>query len=80
MLADLSVNALIDGEGHVRSVIVKRPGYGTLGRILTVNTNAYQITIPDTIIRHYDGMSSVFKSLASVNSYYFRTVGEYQIL
>ncbi|KAF5361966.1 hypothetical protein D9756_002190 [Leucocoprinus leucothites] len=54
-----AVPAISSGQtsiaGHVQSVIVKRPNYGTLSvRTLAVLTNAYETTIPDEIIRHYD--------------------------
>ncbi|KAF9454403.1 argonaute-like protein [Macrolepiota fuliginosa MF-IS2] len=52
------------GRGHVRSVIVKRPGYGQAGRALTVNVNAYQINIPEETIRHYDAISPESESVA----------------
>lgn len=64
----LPLYTLIVAEGHVRSLIVKRPGYGTLAvRTLTVNVNAYEVTIPDEIIRHYDGMPSILVNLKHAN-------------
>ncbi|KAF7770313.1 hypothetical protein Agabi119p4_6287 [Agaricus bisporus var. burnettii] len=51
--------AVQDGQtsvaGRVRSIIVKRPNYGKLSlRPLTVFVNAYEITVPEELIRHYD--------------------------
>lgn len=40
---------------HVQTVGVKRPGYGTAGRPITVIANAFETPIPGKIIRHYDG-------------------------
>ncbi|KIK63449.1 hypothetical protein GYMLUDRAFT_163093 [Collybiopsis luxurians FD-317 M1] len=39
---------------HVRTVGVRRPGFGTAGRKINVFTNAVEATIPDCIIYHYD--------------------------
>ncbi|KNZ77926.1 Protein argonaute-2 [Termitomyces sp. J132] len=45
-------------SAHVKTVGVRRPGYGTAGRQLAIVTNSIVTTIPDTIIRHYDDFSS----------------------
>ncbi|VDC01533.1 unnamed protein product [Peniophora sp. CBMAI 1063] len=42
----------------VRSVGVKRPGYGSAGRPLTITTNHFATDIPESIIYHYDAISS----------------------
>ncbi|KAG6902071.1 hypothetical protein C0995_004769 [Termitomyces sp. Mi166 len=42
------------GSSHLRTVGVRRPGYGAAGRSLAIVTNSFVTTIPDTIIRHYD--------------------------
>ena len=34
---------------------VKRPGYGTGGRVVDTTVNAFDLCIPDGIIYHYDG-------------------------
>ncbi|KIM43534.1 hypothetical protein M413DRAFT_25887 [Hebeloma cylindrosporum] len=39
---------------HVKTVGVKRPGYGTGGRTVDTIVNAFDIRIPDGIIYHYD--------------------------
>jgi eukaryotic translation initiation factor 2C len=34
---------------------VKRPGYGTAGRAVTVYSNFFRISLPESVIHHYDG-------------------------
>ncbi|TFK35934.1 argonaute-like protein [Crucibulum laeve] len=38
----------------IKSIGVRRPGYGTAGRHITVHTNAFVTSIPDSNIYHYD--------------------------
>ncbi|KAG1790006.1 uncharacterized protein HD556DRAFT_756886 [Suillus plorans] len=40
---------------HVQAVGVKRPGYGTAGRAVTVFSNFFKISLPESVIHHYDG-------------------------
>lgn len=40
---------------HVTTVGVKRPSYGTSGRIMPIFVNSFVTTIPEDIIHHYDG-------------------------
>lgn len=40
---------------HIRTLGVKRPGFGTGGRVIQVIVNAFQTTITDNIIYQYDG-------------------------
>jgi len=40
---------------HVETIGVRRPGFGTSGRSITVTTNHFPCVIPDGIIHHYDG-------------------------
>ena len=40
---------------HITTVGVKRPGYGTGGRMLPIYVNSFATTIPEDIIHHYDG-------------------------
>lgn len=40
---------------HVQAVGVKRPGYGTAGRAVTVYSNFFKISLPESVIHHYDG-------------------------
>ncbi|KAF9480194.1 argonaute-like protein [Pholiota conissans] len=42
---------------HVKTVGVKRPGFGTSGRIVPTVINAFSTTIPDGIIYHYDAVN-----------------------
>lgn len=39
---------------HVQAVGVKRPGYGTAGRAVTVYSNFFKISLPESVIHHYD--------------------------
>ncbi|KAG6823785.1 hypothetical protein H0H92_009049 [Tricholoma furcatifolium] len=38
----------------IKTIGVKRPGFGTAGKKLEVVTNSYEINHPDVLIRHYD--------------------------
>ncbi|EIW84641.1 argonaute-like protein [Coniophora puteana RWD-64-598 SS2] len=40
---------------HVQALGVKRPGYGTAGRIIHISANFYEVTVPEEHIHHYDG-------------------------
>lgn len=42
---------------HIVSIGVKRPSYGTSGRITTVITNQFELTSECPKIYHYDGQS-----------------------
>ena len=39
----------------VKTIGVKRPGYGNSGRVISVTTNHFPCVIPEAIIHHYDG-------------------------
>ncbi|KAF5348341.1 hypothetical protein D9758_010939 [Tetrapyrgos nigripes] len=39
---------------HIATVGVKRPSFGTVGKVVKVKVNAFEATVPQTIIRHYD--------------------------
>jgi hypothetical protein len=41
--------------GHVQTIGVKRPGFGTSGKPIQVTVNAFEATVTDGIIYHYDG-------------------------
>ncbi len=41
--------------GHVQTIGVKRPGFGTSGRPIQVTVNAFEATVTNEIIYHYDG-------------------------
>ncbi|KAG6808714.1 hypothetical protein H0H92_003166 [Tricholoma furcatifolium] len=38
----------------IKTIGVKRPGFGTAGKKLEVITNNYEISHPDVLLRHYD--------------------------
>ncbi|KAJ8094050.1 hypothetical protein PM082_009940 [Marasmius tenuissimus] len=40
---------------HVTTVGVRRPNFGTMGKTTTIAVNSFVTTIPQSIIRHYDG-------------------------
>jgi len=40
---------------HVETIGVRRPGFGTAGRPITITTNHFPCVIPEAIIHHYDG-------------------------
>lgn len=49
---------------HVQAVGVKRPGYGTAGRAITVYSNFFRVSLPESVIHHYDGWYRfIFNSL-----------------
>ena len=58
---------------HVDTTGVKRPGFGTGGRAITVLTNHYKINIPDTLVYHYDG-TYMATSLLNISSQKFCVV------
>ncbi|KAF8209462.1 argonaute-like protein [Mycena galopus ATCC 62051] len=39
---------------HITTVGVKRPNFGTSGRLIPINVNSFRTTIPDGWIYHYD--------------------------
>ena len=45
----------ITAHRDVKTIGVKRPGYGQIGRTITVATNHFECEIPENIIHHYDG-------------------------
>ncbi|KZT55686.1 Piwi-domain-containing protein [Calocera cornea HHB12733] len=53
-LSEWSLNVPVGGEPHVRTVGVRRPEYGTMGRQIPVTTNTYPLTCPPMTIYHYD--------------------------
>ncbi|GLB33868.1 putative argonaute family protein [Lyophyllum shimeji] len=48
---------------HITTVGVKRPGYGTGGRVLPIHVNSFETSIPQGIIHHYDVISPSEKTL-----------------
>ncbi|KAH7914195.1 argonaute-like protein [Hygrophoropsis aurantiaca] len=48
---------------HVQAVGVKRPGFGTAGKPIVVASNFFNISLPDSIIYHYDVISPADKTL-----------------
>jgi len=42
---------------HIKTVGVRKPGYGKEGRPFSVFTNHFEAKIPEDIIFHYDGTS-----------------------
>ncbi|ESK91292.1 argonaute-like protein [Moniliophthora roreri MCA 2997] len=45
-------------SNHITTIGVKRPNFGSSGRVVPIFVNSYRTTIPQTIIRHYDIISS----------------------
>ena len=43
---------------HVRAIGVKRPGHGTVGRVVDIFTNHFATTLNQGTIYHYDGTHS----------------------
>ncbi|PPQ73788.1 hypothetical protein CVT24_007534, partial [Panaeolus cyanescens] len=41
---------------HIETVGVRRQGAGTAGRAVTIRVNAFEATVPDEVIRHYDAI------------------------
>ncbi|KAF9270096.1 argonaute-like protein [Marasmius fiardii PR-910] len=39
---------------HITTIGVKRPNFGTAGRVVPIQVNSFTTTIPQDIIRHYD--------------------------
>ncbi|KAG6811319.1 hypothetical protein H0H92_008031, partial [Tricholoma furcatifolium] len=44
-------------SSHITTIGVKRPGYGTGGKLLPIYVNSFATTIPEGIIHHYDDRS-----------------------
>ncbi|PPQ94823.1 hypothetical protein CVT25_007460 [Psilocybe cyanescens] len=42
---------------HVQTIGVRRPGFGTGGKVVNTIVNAFAVDIPDNIIHHYDIVS-----------------------
>ncbi|KAI0677583.1 argonaute-like protein [Trametes maxima] len=49
---------LPDSSSHITTVGVKRSAFGTSGRSILVQTNHFEVKIPESIIHHYDVVSS----------------------
>jgi eukaryotic translation initiation factor 2C len=47
--------AILPAGSHITTVGVPRPGYGAEGQQVVITINAFQTTIPDSRIFHYDG-------------------------
>lgn len=41
---------------RAQTVVMRRPGHGQSGKKIKVATNHFVVTIPESIIHHYDGM------------------------
>ncbi|KAJ6597530.1 argonaute-like protein [Mycena vulgaris] len=61
---------------HITTVGVRRPGYGSGGRLLTINVNSFTATIPDGYIYHYDGASRMLKSYGYRLMFALKTVDD----
>ncbi len=42
-------------SSHIQTVGVRRPDFGSSGRLLPIFVNSFVTTIPDGLIYHYDG-------------------------
>lgn len=42
-------------SAHVQTIGVKRPGFGTGGKVIQVTVNAFEAKVTDGVIYHYDG-------------------------
>lgn len=51
---------------HVQAVGVRRSGYGTAGRAITVLANFFSMASPDSHIHHYDGASYSNRSICLI--------------
>ncbi|EEB97877.1 hypothetical protein MPER_02712, partial [Moniliophthora perniciosa FA553] len=51
-------SSLPNVSNHITTIGVKRPNFGSSGRVVPIFVNSYRTTIPQTIIRHYDIISS----------------------
>ncbi|KAL0065940.1 hypothetical protein AAF712_007067 [Marasmius tenuissimus] len=58
---------------HVTTVGVRRPNFGTMGKTTTIAVNSFVTTIPQSIIRHYDGDWQVTRSPIFVFLSYWRS-------
>ncbi|KAJ6562409.1 argonaute-like protein [Mycena capillaripes] len=47
---------------HITTVGVRRPGYGSVGKVIKINVNSFTAEIPDASIYHYDGVISADKA------------------
>ena len=47
---------LPSSSSHITTVGVKRPDFGTGGKVCPIYVNSFVTTVPDGIIHHYDGM------------------------
>lgn len=45
-------------ESHIKTVGVRRPGFGVSGKPIKVIANYFRTTIPEKVIHHYDGSCS----------------------
>ncbi|KAJ8481770.1 hypothetical protein ONZ51_g5795 [Trametes cubensis] len=52
--APVARGGLPDASSHITTVGVKRTGFGTSGRAITVHTNHFEVKIPEGNIYHYD--------------------------
>ncbi|TFK43467.1 argonaute-like protein [Crucibulum laeve] len=48
---------------HITTVGVKRPDFGTVGRVVPIYVNSFVTTIPEGVIHHYDVISPSEKTL-----------------
>lgn len=64
-------------SGHVRTIGVKRPGFGTGGKSIQITVNAFEAEVTNGIIYHYDGeLASSYWSLFTLStSHNFQSVG-----
>lgn len=46
---------------HVQAIGVRRSGYGTAGRAITVFSNFFTMASPERNIHHYDGAPRVYQ-------------------
>lgn len=64
--------AIAAQQGHqVETIGVRRPGFGTGGKTVNTIVNAFEITIPDNTIYHYDVVVASEKLPARVNMLLF---------
>lgn len=59
---------------HVRTVGVKRPGFGTGGRTIQVTVNTFEARVTDGVIYHYDVAITPDKLPARVNNLLFQSL------
>ncbi|KAG6829598.1 hypothetical protein H0H92_004067 [Tricholoma furcatifolium] len=46
---------------HITTIGVRRPGYGTGGKPVSIWVNSFETTIPEGIIHHYDDLTLAFR-------------------